>query len=61
MMKKAVHRAGCLVTLEASGVGDKDLKEVASTGVHYISLSSLILGAKPIKMHLMIVEADSRG
>ncbi|KKS38122.1 MAG: nicotinate-nucleotide diphosphorylase (carboxylating) [Candidatus Sungbacteria bacterium RIFCSPLOWO2_12_FULL_41_11] len=60
-MKKAVHRAGCLVTLEASGIGGEDLKEVAETGVHYISLSSLILGARPIKMHMIIVEAGKRG
>mgnify|MGYP001603036816 CR=1 FL=1 len=56
MLKAAVWRAGSLSVLEASGIGDKDLREVAGTGVHYISLSSLILGASPIKMHMIIVE-----
>ena len=32
--------------IEASGIGGNDLREVAETGVHFISLSSLVEGAK---------------
>lgn len=54
-MRQAVKLCNNLVTLEASGVGDKNLREVAETGVQFISTSSLILGAKPIKMKMRIV------
>lgn len=55
-LKQVVERCGVTHIIEASGVGHLNLREVASTGVHYISLSSLILGAKPINMKMRIVD-----
>jgi len=55
-MRQAVKKYGRNVILEASGIGNKDLRKVAKTGVHFISTSSLILDAKPIKMKMIIVD-----
>ncbi len=54
MLRQIVKLCGATHILEASGVGDRDLREIAETGVHYISLSSLIRGAKPLKMKMSI-------
>lgn len=53
-MAEAVRRCGATHVLEASGIGDKRLGDVARTGVHYISSSSLVRGAPPIKMHMRV-------
>ena len=55
-MAEAVRRYGDKITFEASGIGSKDLRAVAETGVHYISLSSLVRGAHPIKMKMRIMD-----
>ncbi|QQG45205.1 MAG: nicotinate-nucleotide diphosphorylase [Candidatus Sungiibacteriota bacterium] len=55
LLQRTVERCASTHIIEASGVGKLDLREVAATGVHYISLSSLILGAKTIKMKMRIV------
>jgi len=55
-MAEAVRRYGRNMIFEASGIGDKDLRKVAETGVHYISLSSLTRGAHPTKMKMRIAD-----
>ncbi len=42
--------------LEASGVGDGDLRRVAQTGVDYISTSSLVRAAPPLDFHMKITK-----
>lgn len=55
-MRIAVERYGKTQIFEASGVGDKDLRQVAETGVHFISLSSLTIGSR-IKMKMRILDS----
>lgn len=55
-MAGAVRKYGDRIVFEASGVGNEDLRAVAETGVHYISTSSLVRGAHPIKMKMRIGE-----
>ena len=45
--------------LEASGIGDGDLRSVAETGVDYVSTSALVRAAPPLDFHMKIVEVDS--
>lgn len=53
-IKKAVAIAKGQFLLEASGVSDKNLKDIAKTGVNSISLGSLITEAKPFKFKMKI-------
>lgn len=53
-LQQAVERCGRTHRLEASGVREENLRAVAATGVHAISLSSLILGARPTKLKAKI-------
>ncbi|MBI2639950.1 MAG: carboxylating nicotinate-nucleotide diphosphorylase [Candidatus Sungbacteria bacterium] len=56
MMAEAVQKYGDKIIFEASGIGDKDLRLIAETGVHYISTSSLVRGAHPVKMKMRVGE-----
>lgn len=55
-MRQASFLCDGRCTVEASGIGDMDLAHVADTGVDYISMSSLITSAKPLKIHMKILE-----
>ena len=44
--------------LEASGIGDADIRSIAATGVDYISTSSLIRSAPPLDFHMKITRVD---
>lgn len=58
LMKEAVRRikeSGKPYLIEASGVGDNSLGEVASSGVTCISLSSLTEGAKRLDISMKVV------
>src|SRR3989338_2895848 len=61
MLRKAVLRCGKTHVLEASGVGGRDVREIAETGVQYISLSSLIRGARPLTMKMRITKVMPAG
>ncbi len=53
-MREVVKQCGQTHILEASGVGDQDLRKVAATGVHHISLSSLIRCPRQTKIKMQI-------
>ena len=53
-MREVVKRCGQTHILEASGIGDQNLREVAATGVHHISLSSLIRCPRQTKIKIQI-------
>lgn len=55
-MTEAVRRYGNKIVFEASGIGHKSLREAAETGVQYISLSSMVRDAHPVKMKMRITE-----
>ncbi len=44
--------------LEASGIADADIKNIAETGVDYISTSSLVRSAPPLDFHMKITKVD---
>lgn len=55
MMKEAVHRVGNLATTEASGGITLDrVKDVAATGVDYISVGALTHSAMPMDINLTL-------
>ncbi len=44
--------------LEASGIGDTDIRSIAETGVDYISTSSLVRSAPPLDFHMKITKLN---
>ena len=44
--------------IEASGIGDGDIRSIAETGVDYISTSSLVRSAPPLDFHMKITKVD---
>ena len=44
--------------LEASGIGDGEVRSIAETGVDYISTSSLVRSAPPLDFHMKITKVD---
>ena len=44
--------------LEASGIGNADMRNIAETGVDYISTSSLVRSAPPLDFHMSITKVD---
>jgi nicotinate-nucleotide pyrophosphorylase (carboxylating) len=53
-MQEVVKRCGQTHILEASGVGDQDLRELAATGIRHISLGSLIRCPRQTKIKMQI-------
>lgn len=53
-LKKAVERCGRTHVLQASGIDDRSVREIAETGVSYISVSSLILDAPRVNIKIVI-------
>lgn len=55
-LRRAVERCGSTHILEASGIGKRRLEAIAATGVHFISISSLVRNAPPINLRMVIAE-----
>jgi nicotinate-nucleotide pyrophosphorylase (carboxylating) len=51
----AASQTGKRYVLEASGIKDGGLREIAETGVDYISTSSLVRAAPPLDFNMKIV------
>lgn len=53
-VRGCVRIHGGRFVMEASGIAPERLREYAETGVPFISTSATIMGAKPIKLHLVM-------